>query len=248
MKDLIFSGRDEFEYISVIDEGDLRTMYFGEGCSQSEMSKTNPYAIVGEYSKLMAASLLFMPEPKKVLMLGLGGSVLPKFLWKYFPKCHCDIVERSSLVIKLSHQLFALPHSPRIQIYCEDALNYLKRCQERYDLILIDLFQGNGMSKITKHPEFFKQCHTLLKSPRSMLLWNTWITAPQELMKNCIHHLCHCFGSQIMILSHSGNNVFFIFNKEIHIELGKVISKAHRLKQKTGFDFPQLCEDHHFFI
>jgi spermidine synthase len=52
-------------------------MYFAlDACTQSEMRIDDPYALVSEYSRKMKGFLAFQPNPKQILIIGLGGGIL----------------------------------------------------------------------------------------------------------------------------------------------------------------------------
>ena len=144
--DLIYKGQDKYGPIEILEKDGLRFLCFGKQPRQSEMSLSKPYQLTFEYLRLMAMALLFCPNPKSVLMLGLGGGSLAKFFWKYVPDCNLDLVERSELVVELCSRYFALPNDPRLHIYNTEALDFLKQGEHGpYDLIFIDLFGNDGM-------------------------------------------------------------------------------------------------------
>src|SRR5262249_31557432 len=144
--------------------------------------------------------LLFHSSPRSILFLGGGGASLPKFIWKYFPKSKIHLVERSRLVIDLSLQYFSLPKSDRLHIHVKDALDFIKKTKERFDLIFIDLFQGEGLATLVGDSQFLKACHDKLKDKNSILIWNTWKNAPEALMLESISRLGESFGRHLLIL------------------------------------------------
>ena len=141
---LIYEGKDDYGPVEVVEKDGLRSMHFGTQNKQSEMSLSDPYALTVEYTRLMSMALLFQSAPKSALFLGLGGGSLPKFIWKYFPRCLLHAVERSPLVVDLCYRYFALRRSPRLHVHVFDAFDFLKSCDNPFDLIFIDLFQSDG--------------------------------------------------------------------------------------------------------
>jgi spermidine synthase len=230
---LIYEGKDEFGPVEVIKNEGLRSLHFGTSNKQSEMVLFDPYALTIEYTRLMSMALLFQPSPKNVLILGLGGGSLAKFIWKYFPQCHLHLVERSALVIDICTRYFALPKSSRLHTHCVDAFDFLKSCEIQFDLIFIDLFQGEGMSLLLAQSDFFRLCKKCLHPKRGMLVWNTWRQTPERLMVDSITSLCESFGKNMLILpdSQEMNNVFLIFT-EINYHLSQIIERAQQLERK----------------
>lgn len=240
---LIFQGQDAAGPVEVVEDDKVRSLHFGSGSPQSEMSLTDPYALTLDYFRLMMMSLLFQEKVDNVLLLGLGGGSMAKFLWKYFPQCHLDLVENRPLVVDLAYKYFELPKDPRLSVHVMDALEFLKQGEKKYDLIFVDLFAEVGMDKIVGEIGFFKQCRRLLDQ-NGILVWNTWSLTPPELMVKCIEQLKLHFYNDISIFhDQKGNNVFLIFSRRIVRDNFRLMQRAKELHQKTGLDFPQMLID-----
>jgi len=62
----------------VSDARGVRTLHLGGDAIQSAMRLADPYALALDYTRCMMAFLLFHPEPREALMIGLG-SLLGRF-------------------------------------------------------------------------------------------------------------------------------------------------------------------------
>ncbi|MBV0899710.1 MAG: hypothetical protein KTV77_03035 [Wolbachia endosymbiont of Fragariocoptes setiger] len=87
------------------------------------------------YSKDMISSLYIKnTSPKHVLMIGLGGGVIPTTLLKLFPDMKLDIVEIDHDVLNIAKQYFFFKPTENTNIFIEDALIYVNRnTTKRYD-------------------------------------------------------------------------------------------------------------------
>src|SRR5678815_4486774 len=56
-----------------IRDSGIRTMHVGGEAIQSAMRVDDPFALALDYTRCMMAFLLFHPDPRKVLMIGLGA-------------------------------------------------------------------------------------------------------------------------------------------------------------------------------
>lgn len=88
--------------------------------------------------------MLTHPEPRRVFYLGMGTGITAGAALQ-FPVQRVVICEILPEVIALAHEHFrpwtnGLFDDPRVQIYAEDGRNCLGRSEERYDLIISDLF------------------------------------------------------------------------------------------------------------
>ena len=58
---------------------------------QSSMILADPARLDLKYSQTMIAALALHRDPREVLLIGLGGASIPKFLQKYYPELKLDI-------------------------------------------------------------------------------------------------------------------------------------------------------------
>ncbi|MFI5203040.1 MAG: spermidine synthase [Flavobacteriales bacterium] len=79
-----------------------------------------------------------------VLILGFGaGSVASILQHEYKKECAITGVEKDPEVLELAKKYFGLEKYNNLILYCEDALEYVKRCSDTFDLIVIDVFIDN---------------------------------------------------------------------------------------------------------
>lgn len=242
---LIYSGRDAYGSAQVVDRDNLRSLHFGTNARQSEMNLTDPYELTLEYTRLMTLSLLFVPPPKSVLLLGLGGGSLPKFLWKHFPQCEIDVVERSPLVIELCYRYFGLPNSKRIAVHEADAFAFIKEQRAKYDLIFIDLYSGEGMSDIVAQQDFFKSCKERC-ADSGIVSWNVWKSSRPELMVDSVQSASIVFDKNVLILSNKveTNFIFLLLPKPFaQYDRFALLQHAQGLHKETGMPFADMFID-----
>jgi len=106
------------------------------------------FLIPQDYISLYNIIFYFQKDIKSLLCLGGGGMTYPKYVISHYPNTSITVVEKSSEVIELSKKYFFLHElqkmydkdHTRLTILNEDAIDYVKRCQVKFDAILIDLF------------------------------------------------------------------------------------------------------------
>ena len=62
------------------DENDEISLFLGSPTLQSRMSKSDPTRLLLEYTRLMMGFLLFVPHPRHITMIGLGGGLAGQVL------------------------------------------------------------------------------------------------------------------------------------------------------------------------
>lgn len=176
--EILAKARSRFNEIYVIQNGAQREMWFkGEGSFflQSRMdTETRKFPIL-VYSRMMLASLLFQPSPKRILMLGLGGGSISNFLHHRFSEAHIDVVEVDPKVIKLCKKFFYLCETENYQLHAMDARIFVQNQigKNSYDLILLDVFKSGSVPYHLKTKEFYRQLLDIL-NPEGVVASNLY--------------------------------------------------------------------------
>ncbi|MDX1810551.1 MAG: hypothetical protein R3240_01270 [Gammaproteobacteria bacterium] len=182
---LIYKCQDDFGEMFIKELGLIRSLYFRDK-KQSSLFMPESAVLVLSYAQAMMTSLLFQPDPKKVLILGLGGGSLFHFLHNFFPNCQIEIVELRKTVIDLSHQLFKLPqNNSHLQVVHGDARRFVSESvlqSKSYDLVLVDTFDQWGPTEFLSNIQFIRDCYALLTKDGicSFNLWNRKEDAYQQ--------------------------------------------------------------------
>ena len=160
--------RSPYNDIYVIRKGDYRELWFkgnGDYFLQSRVNIVQQKQLALVYSNMMMASLLFCPNPSRLLMVGLGAGSVTNFLSKWFPDLKIDVVEIDEKVIEISKKYFFLQESNRYRIFQEDGRIFIKnrKQQEQYDWVILDAFKSGSIPYHLKTHEFYKEIRSILK-------------------------------------------------------------------------------------
>ncbi|MEO5348069.1 MAG: hypothetical protein H7836_00235 [Magnetococcus sp. YQC-3] len=162
---VIFRQEWQERTMLVVDEGGYRSLYFDNQMTQSRMALAQPLWLILPYTRHMLASLLFVPSPRNLFMIGLGGGSLAKFFLHHYPECRVDVVDSNPAMAGIARQFFFLPIENRLTLHCADGKEFVADMAGRgplYDLILVDAFDHDGMSPSVYTSRFFQQIHLLL--------------------------------------------------------------------------------------
>src|SRR4051812_24996032 len=124
--------------------GDL-TMAFqlkGWDYTESVSNLRDPDDLVLRYAQVMTIATAFPAEPKKILMLGLGGGSLSTYLGRFMPDAAIDVVEIDRRVIDVAKTYFGIRETERVRYLDADGRVFLNRNRALYDLILLDAYRG----------------------------------------------------------------------------------------------------------
>lgn len=110
---------------------------------------------------------------KRVLVIGVGDGGVVGELTRYERIKRIDLVEMDEQVAEACRQY--LPANAgrlddeRVHIYYENALKYIRRCEDKYDLIIVDSNDPFGPSEGLFTREFYGNCFKALRSDGIMV-------------------------------------------------------------------------------
>jgi len=144
-------------------------MHVGGEAIQSAMRITDPYALALDYTRCMMAFLLFVPEPRRALMIGLGGGSLAKYFFKFLKRTSVRVVELDPMVLAAAREHFALPpESARFRVEVGDGAEAL--APECCDVLVVDAFQDELHVPRLASAEFYDGAFLALAEPGAMVV------------------------------------------------------------------------------
>jgi spermidine synthase len=149
----------------VIDDGTTRSLHFSLSLIQSTMSLKDPFALELDYTQAMMSFLLFLPKPRHILMLGLGGGSLAKFCYRHVGSARITVVEIDPRVIAFRDEFELPPDDERLQVREGDGADAVIESggwDERPDVIMMDAFDRHGLSGSVSSSYFYQTVHDAL--------------------------------------------------------------------------------------
>lgn len=113
------------------------------------------------------------PDPKRVLVFGAGDGGVVRELLKYPNLQRIDMVEVNEGVVEACMKYLPFCASgledPRVTIYSENPLRFIRHIENEYDVIIVDSagFYGPGESLLSR--EFYGSCCRALKEDGIMV-------------------------------------------------------------------------------
>jgi spermidine synthase len=106
------------------------------------------------------------PDIKRILVIGAGDGGSIRELCRYKTIEHIDMVEIDEEVVKVCKQYFPSTASsfddPRVTLYFEDGLKFVRSKRNEYDLILVDSTDPVGPGEGLFTREFYGNCYNAL--------------------------------------------------------------------------------------
>lgn len=185
-----------------------RTLEFSEGDVQSEMLLARPDALVLEYTRAMMCFALFAPQPRHIVMVGLGGGSLAKFCYRHFPQARITVLEIRADVIALRDQFCVPPDDARLRVLHGDAVDYLARTPGTADVLLVDGFDRDGLPAALASSAFYAACRRALR-PGGVMVANIFTYDPQYVV--ALQRLRGAFDERLAWFDRSAGNNRILF-------------------------------------
>lgn len=148
--------------------------------TQSAINPLHPEQLVMKNLQYLMGILLFIEPPKNILMLGVGAGSLIQFLRYYLPDSHITGIDYDQELLEIAHQQMMLPQADqRLSYIIGDARDYIDNCQQQYDLIVVDIFDGSQSPDWLKSQQFSQQLKSCL-SAEGALAYNLLVHSEAE--------------------------------------------------------------------
>jgi spermidine synthase len=176
---LLHSERSLYREVLVYEAGGVRCICFTRFCRigrQTCQDVKQPGRIVMTYPRMMLGALFVKPDPRSVLIIGLGGGTIPRALREVVPEATIDVVEIDPAVVKVARRFFDLGDSSAVNVIEADGRVQVKsalRQQKRYDMIMLDAFDHEYIPEHLLTREFLEEVKALL-APGGVLAANTF--------------------------------------------------------------------------
>jgi spermidine synthase len=182
--------------IAVSEARGVRTLHVGGEAIQSSMRLEDPFALALDYTRCMMAFLLFHPEPREALMIGLGGGSLAKFFLRRLRSVRVRVVELDPRVIAAAREHFALPpDGPRLRVEAGDGAEAL--APECCDVLVVDAFEDELHVPRLASGEFYDGAFVALAEP-GVLVVNFMDDDPK--LDATLERLERAFGGAVIVM------------------------------------------------
>ncbi len=235
----LYDRPSPFNHILVLeDEHGLRTLYFEPGGARQSVSKPgDPDHLELAYAKTMLGGLAFCDEPRRMLIVGLGGGTLPKFLHKYYPQSTIDAVDIDPDVVKVARKFFEFHEDAKLKAFISDGRKFIEEHPGVYDIIFLDAF---GTDRIPYHlatREFLLAVKKAL-TPRGVVLGNVWKRSHNPLYDSMMRTYLDVFDEvHLMDVPVAVNAILAAIPRRLRLSCQDLISRARHVAQSKSFPF-----------
>ena len=233
----------DIESVYVSEKFGVRALHIGSDTIQSAMRIARPDELEISYTRSMMAFLLFNPDPREVLMMGLGGGSLAKFIYHRLPRARTVAVEINPRVVAVARQSFQVPpDDARLQVVVGDGAEYLGNDKLRVDVILVDGYDADSQVEAMSTPAFYRDCARVL-GDAGILVVNLW--GDDRTFTTCLDRIAKAFDGLVACLpaAKPGNIAVFAFKRSPgHPGWDELRGRAQALETAHGLEFARFVQ------
>jgi spermidine synthase len=228
------------------DNNGLRTLLFERrGTRQSVVKPGDPDHLELSYARVALVGLALCEEPRRILVLGLGGATLPAFLRKHYPYAAIDVAEIDPDVVDVAKKFFGFREDERMQAHVGDGRRFIENVrQPYYDIIFLDAFGPRNVPEHLTTQEFLLSVRGAVM-PSGVVVGNIWRPSSNPLHDSMVRTYQEVFD-ELFILDVPGdaNHILLALPREQRLSrsglalLARKISAAKRFR----FDLGELVE------
>jgi predicted membrane-bound spermidine synthase len=202
--------------------------------TESVTNLLDPDDLPLRYSQVMTISVIYPTQPKKILMIGLGGGSISTYLGRFMPETTIDTIEIDRRVIETAKKYFGLRESERMRYLDGDGRVFLNRSKDVYDLIIVDAYHGGYVPFHLLTKEFYALVKSRL-APGGAAAFN--VHDGTKLYASTVKTLSEVFPT-IDIYPTGVGEVAAIVSPDAGFDKDALGSRTAELQERYKFRFP----------
>lgn len=164
----LYSGQSDFQRIDVFESEEFGRFLTLDGYMMLTEKDEFIY-----HEMIVHVPMAVNPDIKNVLVIGAGDGGVIRELARYNTIENIDMVEIDEQVVEVCKKYLSKTacafDDKRVHLYIQDGLKYIRKCENQYDLIIVDSTDpfGPGEGLFTK--EFYGNCYKALNESGIMV-------------------------------------------------------------------------------
>lgn len=164
----LYSAESDYQKIDIFD-----TREFGRILTLDDVIVLTEKDEFIYHEMITHVAMAVHPHVRKALVVGAGDGGALRELGRYPDIEQIDLVELDSMLVEACKE--HLPSTavgyedPRVTVYIQDGLKFIRRLEDSYDLIIVDSTDPQGPGEVLFTREFYGNCFKALKEDGIML-------------------------------------------------------------------------------
>ncbi len=229
---VIYKKKTEYQNILIIKNNKI-----GNTLILDNIIQTTEFDEFIYHEMISIIPIISHPNPKKILIIGGGDGGCLKQIVKFKKIKSITLVEIDKKIIYCSQKYLFKIHKnsffdSRVNILYKDGINFLKKNNTKFDIIIIDGTDPVGPGKKLFTKKFYLNCKKSLHNNGIIVTQSGTILQEKQIIKN-LNNIKEVFNYsglyQATVPTYYGGNIFFIWASQ-NIDLKK--TNINELKKK----------------
>ena len=236
---VLYEKVSAYNTIVVTEEDDgLRALRFGKyGVRQSVVKLGDPDYLALPYAQVALVGLALSGEPRRFLVVGLGGGTLPMFLRKYYPNATIDAVDIDPEVVDVAKKFFGFREDELMNAHVGDGRRYIEKSRRPYDVIFLDAFGANSTPAHLTTQEFLQAVRRAVTAG-GVVVGNLWGRSANPLYDAMVRTYQEVFDELLILtVRDAGNMILLALPRKQPLSRDKLIQLARNLSATRRFPF-----------
>ena len=183
-----------YQFIQVVERPDgRRLLRLNEGVAVHSVWRPDTVLTGGVWDAFLALPPLLDRPLRSVAILGNAGGTVARALGTFYPQARIDGVELDPAVSRVGRRWFGMEDNPRLTVHDADARPFLRRTDERYDLIIVDAYHQPYVPFYLATREFFRLARERLEPGGILALNVASVPGDESLLDGISGTLTHEF-------------------------------------------------------
>jgi spermidine synthase len=223
------------------DDNGLRVLRFGRsGPRQSLVKPGDPDYLGLPYTRVAFVGLALCEEPRRILVIGLGGGTLPMFLHKHYPGATIDAVDIDPDVVDVAKKFFGFREDDRMRAHVADGRQFIEQARQPYDVIFLDAFGSDSLPAHLTTQEFLRAVRRAL-NPGGVVVGNIWGRHSNPLYDSMVRTYQEVFDELFILNVQEAGNMILLalprrqpLNRDELAQLARQVATARRFRFDLG--------------
>ncbi len=180
---VLFERNSDFHNIKVVENEVGRFLHYGD-TYQAGFINTDFYKGNLPYINYFLIPFLINPKIKNILLIGLGsGKIVKDWEFLFDDLKSIDVIDLEENIVDIAENYFGFEKSCKFNFILQDGITYLRTNKKKYDLIVADVANNDGIDCRFLSEDYFTSIKISLKKS-GMFVSNMCASADFENKKN----------------------------------------------------------------
>jgi spermidine synthase len=153
---VIYEHESPYQFIQVREVDGARRLYLNEGVAVHSLWRPGTVLTGGVWDTFLVVPTLLERPPQRLAVLGNAGGTVARAFGVFYPRVDVEGVEIDPAVTDAGYRYFGMGDNQRLETTDADARPFLRRTDERFDLVYVDAYHQPYVPFYLATREFFR--------------------------------------------------------------------------------------------